>query len=281
MSLKLSKELEPFRETIENSKTNFIQISAEEKKKLSLTQSKFGGYPFLPKGMKYPESIVYYSEEETIYAPMILLAQINFKELPENDLFPKKGILQIYIGDDDSYGKKLSNSMDTYCTDLILQEGFKVFYFEDENVEYEQNFNFLEDIERECSPLGFENEQYGLLFNTKEEYVPATDAVRFKDFLEKEPVDFFGVFGEKRDSLWTAYANEVKANGHKMGGYGFVLQEDPRKLCKEYKDHILLLQLDSEGEICWGDSGSAQFFISKDDLKNRDFSKVVYYWACF
>ena len=32
------------------------------------------------------------------------LAQINFEELPENDIFPKTGLLQFFIADDDSWG---------------------------------------------------------------------------------------------------------------------------------------------------------------------------------
>ena len=30
------------------------------------------------------------------------LAQINFEELPENDIFPKTGLLQFFVADDDS-----------------------------------------------------------------------------------------------------------------------------------------------------------------------------------
>ncbi|MFR5020261.1 DUF1963 domain-containing protein [Faecalibacillus intestinalis] len=30
-----------------------------------------------------------------------------------------------------------------------------------------------------------------------------------------------------------------------------------------------------------GDSGVGNFFISKEDLKNKDFSHVRYYWDCY
>ena len=30
----------------------------------------------------------------------------------------------------------------------------------------------------------------------------------------------------------------------------------------------------------WGDAGVANFFISEQDLKNKDFTNVVYNWDC-
>lgn len=46
------------------------------------------------------------------------------------------------------------------------------------------------------------------------------------------------------------------------------------------KTKILLFQLDTVEDIMWGDSGVANFFISRDALKNKDFSKVYYNWDC-
>ncbi len=50
------------------------------------------------------------------------------------------------------------------------------------------------------------------------------------------------------------------------------------------QDYILLFQLDSDSEdgkdIMWGDAGVGNFFIHPDDLRKRDFSKVVYNWDC-
>ncbi|WP_029102132.1 DUF1963 domain-containing protein [Moraxella caprae] len=52
------------------------------------------------------------------------------------------------------------------------------------------------------------------------------------------------------------------------------------------KHHKLLFQLDSEYsratksyKALWGDCGVANFFITPEDLKNLDFSKVVYAWS--
>jgi uncharacterized protein YwqG len=61
----------------------------------------------------------------------------------------------------------------------------------------------------------------------------------------------------------------------------FLPKSDPRQYNANIQDYILLFQLDSEdaeNEIMWGDSGVGNFFIHPEDLKKRDFSKVLYNW---
>ena len=55
----------------------------------------------------------------------------------------------------------------------------------------------------------------------------------------------------------------------------------------KYEDYgVLLLQIDSEvgsgqdNGIRWGDSGTANFFIRPEGLKNLDFNKVLFAWVC-
>ena len=43
---------------------------------------------------------------------------------------------------------------------------------------------------------------------------------------------------------------------------------------------ILLFQLDTTEDIMWGDSGVGNFFIKKEDLVKKDFSKVWFNWDC-
>ncbi|WP_268866745.1 DUF1963 domain-containing protein [Thomasclavelia ramosa] len=63
-----------------------------------------------------------------------------------------------------------------------------------------------------------------------------------------------------------------------------LLKKTPRS-SEKYDDYILLLQIDSVGigdkEIMWGDSGICNFFITKKDLENKNFSKVLYNWDCY
>ena len=72
---------------------------------------------------------------------------------------------------------------------------------------------------------------------------------------------------------------------HQLGGYPYFTQSDPRP--GQYEDlDVLLFQLDSDGSkeagdlVLWGDCGVANFFISREALRRRDFSRVCYNWDC-
>ncbi len=45
-------------------------------------------------------------------------------------------------------------------------------------------------------------------------------------------------------------------------------------------DEELYFPVDGGVEIMWGDMGVAGFFINYEDLKRKDFSKVLYNWDC-
>ena len=74
---------------------------------------------------------------------------------------------------------------------------------------------------------------------------------------------------------------------HQLGGFPNFTQSDIRR-----EGDVLLFQMDSEmgngedgksksWEILWGDCGIANFFLSRADLKNLDFSNVIYNWDCY
>ncbi|MFC2693196.1 MAG: DUF1963 domain-containing protein, partial [Capnocytophaga gingivalis] len=66
-----------------------IRISLSLADNLALTDSKFGGTPYIPKDGTLPASVD--------GKPLFMLAQINCEQLPENTLYPKKGLLQFWI----------------------------------------------------------------------------------------------------------------------------------------------------------------------------------------
>lgn len=99
------------------------------------------------------------------------------------------------------------------------------------------------------------------------------------------------------DELFDMYINNYRIlsnnqnfNKHFILGYPTFGQDEPRKDKVQYGneigDYISLLQIDSScpiennSDIMWGDCGIANFFIHPNDLKNSDFSKLVYYWDC-
>ena len=60
-------------------------------------------------------------------------------------------------------------------------------------------------------------------------------------------------------------------------------------IMREYEEKYrvydtLLFQMDSdygdEDYVLWGDCGVGNFFIHQEDLKKRDFRKVLYNWDC-
>jgi hypothetical protein len=76
-----------------------------------------------------------------------------------------------------------------------------------------------------------------------------------------------------------------------VGGYPFFVQNDPRDEFKELRGHTVnLLTIvseseneeneDEEIEIMWGDAGAANWLITPEALAARDFSQVVFEWAC-
>ena len=89
--------------------------------------------------------------------------------------------------------------------------------------------------------------------------------------------------GEEEKELFEVYEETFAGDGHKIGGYPFFTQTDPRDEDDEYEEYeVLLFQMDSdtEADIMWGDMGVANFFIKEKDLRNLDFSDVLYNWDC-
>ncbi len=77
--------------------------------------------------------------------------------------------------------------------------------------------------------------------------------------------------------------NDIKGFGHKLFSYPYMYHDDRDGKIK-FHDYVLLFQMDSDDDlekpIRWGDSGLCHFFIKEEDLKNCDFSKVLYTWGC-
>ena len=72
-----------------------IHIQALPSANLSITDSKFGSIPYLPKGATLPTA--------RNGKPLFMLAQINCSQLPENNIYPRKGLLQIWVAANGKY----------------------------------------------------------------------------------------------------------------------------------------------------------------------------------
>lgn len=245
--------LAEFKEQLEKFKLETIKIEAtpiSKNETLAITQSKFLGKPYLPKGFEYPK--------DKKGNPMILLAQINFAETPRLEDYPTDGILQFFISPTEWY------DMDDY----------KILFHETATTEPQTDFTFLTEELYEESPVWCEHK---LAFEKLVEYGG------FEDF--RFDMGFNGEdYSDFRDELTDDQKNEmdkiIDGTGHKIGGYAYFTQSDPRDYGKNQKDEILLLQIDTGEEIMFGDTGVGNLFIHPKSLKEKDFDQVWFHWDC-
>ena len=238
-----------------------IRIEARPADNLFQFDSKFGGHPYWPANRPFPvDSFGNY---------MYPLAQLNFSQIPHLEGYPEKGLLQFYIAADDMYGVNFDTP--------TVQTNFRVVYFEDTTEPALENFEFLDSQKRESDiPL---QRQMQLSFKQDKDYFSFSD-VRLPEERVDAAMDDLAP-GEERRLMEDALLEAFPDGGHKIGGYAYFTQTDPREDHAGTSDWILLLQIDSQGtDICWGDYGVGNFFIHPDDLRRKDFSKVLYYWDC-
>ncbi len=259
VSLKLPPEMEAFRDKITQTRCPFIRAKAQSSRNTTLWESKVGGIPYLPKGTDWPVT------PQGI--PLFFLAQINCADLPALSPFPTSGILQFFIFDDDLYGMDFDDGENP--------DTFRVLYHpEVVHDEKQLNTNFPPIQDYDLLPH-HPDEVYPLEFRLENEYLPMTDY----GFSQLFGADFFQQFGEKEWDLADQYGKAVRADGHKLGGYAYFTQDDPRR---PDDPMLLLFQLDSDEkmDLMWGDMGVGHFFIREKDLITRDFSRVLYDWDC-
>ena len=249
--------LKKYESELKKYEREFVKINAKPTKdkilldSLGLKESKFLGKPFFPLNIEYPK--------DKKGNPMILIAQLNFEEIPKLDNFPENGILQLFLS-----------------TTNWFEEDYKIYYHKKEDLEKEvlTDFSFIKESYYEESPvfkihkLSFEKSidkgcsedlQFDITF----------DGVNYWDFEET-------LSDDEQHELFEYFISE----SHKIGGYADFTQSDPRDYGDNKLDDIQLLQIDSEDDIMFGDSGLGHIFINKESLLNKDFSKAYFYWDC-
>lgn len=249
------------------------------KTKPTVFESKVGGLGYIPHDGNFPA--------DSKGNQLRLLAQLDCSQVKLEE-FPKRGLLQFWISDDDCWGLEFENS--------IVNDCHRVIYYPDTDKSVTE-----EEIKSKIIPNEYEadsgenympvNGEYGLQFEYSKESLSDNDCrfrLKFCNAYNsfnppktiESPYDLNTDIGE----LESFEKLGETAFGHKIGGYPGFTQEDPRD---EYSPcDFLLLQLDSEfgeGEdkIMWGDAGICNFFINREKLKNLDFSEVMYNWDCY
>lgn len=212
-------------------------------------------------------------------APMKLLAAIWCSEVRGVPDFPTRGVLRFYVADNDVYGA----DFDHPC----VQSDFRVLYDEDESA--------FDGALRDDPTV---SDTFPVHSALPVRLTPAVGSIRATDYRFPECVNTALLkagaeytFDELEDEE-TDYLHEQNAYaGHRIGGYPcfeqFDVRDDEPKL---QKYDTLLLQIvshtapDEQGReqelIMFGDEGGCQFFIPSQNLRNKDFTDILYSWDC-
>ena len=261
----------------------------------SVFDSKVGGLPYWDLNVPIPRT----SDGKK----MALLAQLNMVDYPDNDLLPKEGMLQFFIGASDVYGLNFD--------DQTLQEGFRVVFHE----EIDRSFSsesikgefilphdsddddlpiaseYALDVEQKVAYMFHDDYRFDGVIKSVAQSIGLRNRPEYANLTDKE---FYRILWDSLEPIFeeNEESYEFVMSGSRVLGYPFFTQSDPREVQGKYSGYdILLLQLDSEDRklsddsydwmVMWGDCGVGNFFIRKEDLLNKDFSHVLYNWDCF
>jgi uncharacterized protein YwqG len=286
MEISLPTALEAKRAEFLATKASFIHIEPfEVQEPLPLWASKYRGLPYLPKNAEYPVA----GDGRFL----VFLAQINFAEMPRLEGYPETGLLQFFISDNDLYGLEFTetSAMDFNDPNVTAEYAVKQFQLQQQQnyfriVYYPELLTDPTLLIEDFSFLPQEDQLWGTMPVSQQcrlEFSPQEGFVGLGDY------QFNKIFG---DDFFTEIPKEqfdelieddiVESYGNKIGGYASFSQTDVRELAPVQEKWLLLLQIDraKNADIMWGDGGAGNFFIEENDLRNRDFSRVVYNWDC-
>ena len=252
---------------------------------LSVTSSKFGGVPYLPESVDAPTN--------AHGDPLGMIAQINCAELPDNDIYPKTGIVQFWMNlADGLWGMDFENP--------IAQNNTRVTYYPELGI---PNANAAlpqvdwDDVGWPICPedvelaLGFEVIQQGDVILSEEFF--DTFVEQWNSLYPDQTIEELDELDDLSDELVTDFLDDF-TEFHKIGGKPIFVQNDPREFEDNLKNYTVdLLTIvsgdvrDPQGgedsrniEIMWGDMGTANWLITPEQLAARDFSQVLFEWSC-
>ncbi|MFD1296344.1 YwqG family protein [Lysobacter gummosus] len=266
--------LAPVADALQRSERPVAHIALVELKNDDVHLSKVGGRAYWAAGRDYPR--------DAKGQPMFLLAQIDLSQPPKRADYPQRGLLQFFISGDDFYGANLD---DAHGSDrmqaLAQQKGFRVVYWPDASALAIAPPPALAG--KDSLPFDPAKPRR-MIFRADHEAIGLNDA-GLKKTLGSDVDSVIERYAAQHpddrtsdEDLHDAVADYLERTGSKLGGYPDFTQQDPREASDR---RVLLLQLDSDEEMMWGDSGIANFFIDPDDLARADFSRVSYHWDCY
>ena len=249
-----------------------------------VTASKCGGVPYLPAGAQAPTN--------QDGRPLGMVAQINCAELPKNELYPKTGILQFWI---DSGEEEGDENWGFNANDIANQANIRVIYYPQVGEATPAGHPAVTAARSEDWPIYPPEAELALTFKKKHESLSDTSREFGARFVhrwnEKHPEQTINEVYEidrLHDGENIAYDLTDSTEYHKLGGYPSFVQSDPRENNPELQEYTVNLltiaseeaKNDGDGDIMWGDMGTANWLITPQQLADRDFSKVLFEWDC-
>ena len=264
---KLNMKLDPFAKA----SVRIISLLIEEDK-IKIGSSKFGGRPDLPLDFHWPE----WKGMSLSFIAQINCAEVKGFEIEK--LLPESGILYFFCDAADQ---------SVWDFDPKDKDNYRVV-FADMKVESLLRWDFPEDL-----PLDFRFDCAELKFST-ESTLPSKDSVFISDLeLDESEVETLVMMEDSnRLSIEDCSIN-------RLFGYPDLIAGEMETLCTlgqgkfcgdsnevekdkldfyldDAKEWRLLLQVDSLDKLgfMWGDSGRIYYWIRKQDLLSKDFTKV-------
>ena len=249
-----------------------------------VTASKFGGVPYLPAGAQAPTN-----QDGKLLG---MVAQINCAELPKNELYPKTGILQFWI---DSGEEEGDENWGFNANDIANQANIRVIYYLQVGEAAPAGHPAVTAARSEDWPIYPPEAELALTFKKKHESLSDTSREFEARFVhrwnEKHPEQTINEVYEidrLHDGENIAYDLTDSTEYHKLGGYPSFVQSDPRENNPELQEYTVNLltiaseeaKNDGDGDIMWGDMGTANWLITPQQLADRDFSQVLFEWSC-
>ena len=286
LNLPPKEQLEELIEIIKlKTETEIIKINFDTNRMPTIYDSKIGGLPYCDMSISYPKA-----EED-----LVMLCQINFSQLPENDVFPKQGILQLFIANNGSFG-------DDY-TDIngINHIGHKLVYYKD--IDYPVSTGKISElgIKTTLDEEFYNNDsfpvcgEFAIDFEKQIQSIPDCDCNATKIMYEtaaelgielEDDINYYEIC----EQFVVDYDEDVDRS--QMSGYAYFIESDPREhLSSDDKEKYdtLLLKIasfynssgDDRSYISFGDGGNCTLYINKEKLAEGDFSDVYYSFECY
>lgn len=234
----------------------------------NLFSSKIYGYPYWDFSKDYP-----LDENGN---KMTLLCQLNFSEYDFQNMLPKNGILQFFLSHEAaSYGA----NQDVLNTN---QKNWRIVFHEkiDERIS-------LDKIIKSGIPSIQNKQSFEITFNAQES-IASLDSYKFNQLILEAAKEIAGLedfTGTITDLIGSEiyYPNSEKfysfahePNNHILGNLGFDTFINASESANYYDTTLLKLKVNFDD-----DDFDLYFLINSDDLKNLDFSKVIYFWNYF